>query len=196
MEFDFKSLCAIAATTINLVAFYPYIRDVLRKKTQPHLYTWLLWVITQTIAVIGIWYGGGQWGAVTLTSTLLLVFCVFLLCFKYGTRNVTRFDTVLLVVALAAVGIWWMLEEAALAVVFATAIDLAGYIPTLRKTFEEPWSETMGVWLTFSIANTLSIAALSTYNVFTLTYLAGILVANICVAALCFFRRKVVLKPH
>jgi hypothetical protein len=55
---------------------------------------------------------------------------VMLLSLKYGTRNITRSDTIILILALAAVFVWVQLDNPLLAVIMVTLIDLAGYVPS------------------------------------------------------------------
>lgn len=195
MELDIKSIFGIVAAVITLVAFFPYIRDLLQGRTQPHIYTWLIWAITQSTAVAGIWYGGGGWGAVNLTTSTVFVFVIFILSFKYGTRNITAFDTVTFIAALGAIFVWWGLKNPVLAVLLVTAIDIAGYLPTFRKSLEEPWSETVATWAAFVVGNILSIFALDAFNILTLTYIVTIIVANLIVVAICLTRRRSVPKP-
>lgn len=140
---DGKLLVAILSVLIFVFAGYlPYFRDIFRNKTQPHAYTWLIWAITQGTATVALWHGKGGWGVLPLLVGTMLVFTVFLLSLKYGTKNITRADTIILIAALLAIVIWWQLHNPLLAVVMVTLIDVAGYAPSLRKTFEEPWSET------------------------------------------------------
>lgn len=195
MEFELKSIFAIVAAVITVTAFFPYIRDLLQGRTQPHIYTWLIWAITQSTAVAGIWYGGGGWGAVNLTAGTAFVFVIFFLSFKYGTRNITTFDTVMFIAALGAIFVWWGLDNPVLAVLLATAIDIVGYFMTFRKSFEEPWSETVGTWAAFVVGNVLSLFALNAFNILTLTYIVTIIVANLIVVAICLVRRRSIPRP-
>lgn len=63
---DMKFWFATVATVLGIVAFLPYLRDMLARKTRPHTYTWLIWILTQGIAVAGILRGGGAWGSLNL----------------------------------------------------------------------------------------------------------------------------------
>ena len=195
MDFDLKSVFAIVATIISLAAFFPYFRDLLRRQTKPHIYTWLIWAITQSTAVAGIWHGGGKWGAMNLTISTVFVFGIFLFSFKYGTRDITKFDTAMLIAALAGVFVWWTLNDPLLAILVATAVDMIGYLPTLRKSFKDPWSETVTTWILFVLANMLSLFALSEFNALTLTYIVAISIANLIVAVLCIVRRRSIPRP-
>ena len=193
---DVKIILTVIATAIGVVAFFPYLRDTFSLKTKPHAYTWLIWAITQGTAVFGIWYGGGGWGALNLTIGTLFVIVVFLFSIKYGTKNITKSDTAILVAALSAIIIWWRLDQPLISVIMVSMIDVIGYIPSFRKSYQEPWSETLISWILFSASNIFAILALEEYNLLTVTYLATITSANIALFLLCFFRRKFVPKPN
>ena len=193
---DVKIILTVIATAIGVVAFFPYLRDTFSLKTKPHAYTWLIWAITQGTAVFGIWYGGGGWGALNLTIGTLFVIVVFLFSIKYGTKNITKSDTAILVAALSAIIIWWRLDQPLISVIMVSMIDVIGYIPSFRKSYQEPWSETLISWILFSASNIFAILALEEYNLLTVTYLAAITSANIALFLLCFFRRKFVPKPN
>ena len=185
-----KLLCAAAATVLMFIGYVPYLKDLFAKKTQPHLYTWVIWAITASIATAGVIVGGGKLGAVPMVLGTTLVIFVCLLSFKYGSKNITTSDTVTLIGALLAIIVWVQLKSPLLAVLLATTIDAFGYIPTFRKTYSEPWSETSIFWLAMSFNSFLSIAALGKYNLLTVTYLGLLGIANILLFLLIVYRRK------
>lgn len=188
---SWKDILALAATFFSIVSFVPYIWQILRRKTEPHLYTWLIWSITFSIAGAGVWFGGG--GLIQSLGFLLsavLVFAVSILSFWYGTKNITTSDGVVLVLALASIFVWVGLDNPVLAVLMATGIDLIGYLPTYRKSFVEPRSENLLTWVGFTIAPFLGLLALHEYNLMTVVYSAATLVANVVLIALLLVRRN------
>ena len=193
---NIKIVFAISSALITIGVYYPYIRDIFQKKTKPHLYSWLLWSVTQIAASIGIWYGGGKFGAIGLSASAVLTTVVFLLSIKYGTKNITRSDTLVLSIGLFAILIWLKLKDALIAVMMASFIDGLGYLPTYRKSFIDPWSETMSYWIGLSIAGVLSLLANDVYNPLTVTYLSVYTVANSILLILCITRRKIVHDTH
>ncbi len=192
---DLKIFFTIIAAVIGVLAFIPYLRDIFLLKTKPHAYTWLIWVITQGTAVLGIWYGGGRWGALNLTVGIVLAFVVFLFSLKYGTKNITKSDTAILIAALLAILVWWQLDQPLISVIMVSAIDVIGYFPSFRKSYQEPWSETLTSWILFSVSNVFAMLALSQYNLLTLTYLVSISFANLMLFTICLARRPHVPKP-
>jgi len=187
-----KLTLSVVAAVVIAAGFYPYYRDILRKKTQPHLYTWLIWLITQATATVGVWKGGGGYQMFSYLAGLVLVIGVFLLTLKYGTKNITRTDTALLGLALLAIVGWWQLNSLLLAVFAVSAIDALGYLPTLRKCYHEPWSETLSFWVLMICGNAFSMLSSAHYNALTLTYSATISIGNAIVCLLCLWRRKTV----
>ncbi|MCU0678882.1 MAG: hypothetical protein MUC28_00330 [Planctomycetes bacterium] len=191
IDINLKIIFAFLAVFVSVAfAFIPYLRGMIRGDVKPHTYTWLIWTITQGTAIAGLWYGRGGWGAIPLTVGTIFVFLVFLLSFKYGTKNITKSDTMILIAALAAIVVWWQLENPLLAVIMVSSIDVIGYLPSLRKTYHEPQSETITAWVVFSIANLFNIMSLEEYNFLTLTYLLSITSANIILILICLIKRK------
>ncbi len=192
---DYKVILALISTILGLICFIPYFRDIFQRKTKPHAYTWFIWTITQGTAVAGIFHGGGGIGALGFVFGTLSGFAVFLISLKYGTKNITKIDTAVLVVALFAIFVWWKLHDPVAAVILISAIDGLGYLPSIRKSFHEPWSETVITWIGFIIANTIALLALREYNLLTVCYIITITIANALLAFMCIVRRPFVPRP-
>lgn len=190
MGLDIKLVFAVLSTIITIAAYYPYIRDIFLKKTKPHAYTWLIWGITQGTATAALIYGGGNLGAMSLLVGTIMVIAIFLLSLKFGTRNITKSDTLVLIIGLLAIIVWWQLKNPLLAVVMVTVIDALGFLPTYRKSFVDPWSETISFWGAMAISNVLALLAIAEYNSLTVTYLIMLTVANTILLTLCISRRK------
>ncbi len=180
---------------LSNVAFVPYLVDLFKRRTEPHLYTWFIWLITQGTATLAAFDGGGAWGVAGLAVGMVLVAAVFILSFWYGTKNITSHDIFVLLAALMAVFVWWQLKEPVLAVLMVSFIDVLGYLPTYRKSWSEPWSETVSAWAIFSFGNLVSLFALEVFNLQTATYLAAIMVANLILFILLLIRRRHIPRP-
>lgn len=185
-----KTYLALGALILAIASYIPYWVDIFRGNTKPHLFTWLIWGISMATALAAASYGDGGLGTIALWAGMFGITSVFLLSFKYGTKNITRSDGVILAIALLAIVIWWQLDNLLLAVIVASLIDAIGYIPTLRKLYSDPWSENLLSWALVSLGYIFSILALAHYNWLTLTYLLTILLANIILISLALIRRN------
>jgi len=185
-----KITCGIIATVISIISFFPYWKDILKKKTQPHSYTWLIWTILQVTGVIVMFNTGAGIGVLALAVGAFVCGSVFILSLKYGTKNITPFDTACLIGALASTAIYVFLHDPVLSVILLAITDFVGFLPTLRKAYIEPYSETFSLYVLGIIWSTLNMVAIVTYSLTTVLYPACILFANIICASVIWFRRK------
>ena len=192
---DVKFIFALLAFATITAAIIPYILDTLSGKTKPHIYTWLIWFFTGGIATAAYAHGDGGYPAITSAIGTGYCLIVFLLSFKYGTRNITVSDTIALVVAGVAIFLWVGLNHPLASAVLGISIDLVGYWPTIRKTFAEPWSESLASWALWTLTPIFSISALSSYNIFTLISPAPILFVNAVFITFMIIRRRSLPKP-
>lgn len=191
MEYmDIKLIFSVAGVILILGGNVPYFVGIFRGKTRPHIYSWLIWTITYGIGLLGVIKGNGGWGSLSLAVGFSIVCITFLACFKYGSKNITKFDTVTLIFALLAIVVYFQLHNPLLAVFMVTLIDFIAYVPSFRKSFYEPYSENVASWVIYTIAGLLIILSLYEYNLLTLTYLVVTEVANIILIAICLARRK------
>lgn len=191
---DIKMIYAISAALLIIIGYTYYFRNIFKKNTHPHKYTWLVWVITQGTASAAIFYGGGKFGSLSLMISSIFIATIFLLSFKYGTRDIKRSDKIVLAVALSAVLVWWELDNPLLAVLMVTGIDSFGYLPTIRKSIKNPWDETLFFWAITATAEFLALMAITEYNMLTMTYLTVVCILDFSVVAICLSRRKMIAK--
>ena len=122
--------------------------------------------------------GGGGWGVLCLMASAIMVLFVFFLCFKYGTKNITKSDTVTLFIALLAMAVWWQTKDPVYAIIMVTVIDALGYIPTYRKSYAEPQSETPHFWFLMGTVMVLVMLSNTEYSLLTMLYISVLAVAN------------------
>ena len=189
-----KLVFLIVSLLFQIIAYIPYFRDMFKRKTQPHTYTWLIWAITQGVAMAGVWYGEGGLGALNLLFGVVAVLTIFFFSLKYGTKNITKSDTVIFILALLAIVVWWQLKQPLISVIMVTLIDIFAFYPTVRKTYEEPWSETPFTWFFFSLSTLLALFALSKFSFMTSAYLITITAMDMILVAIIMYRRKIVPK--
>ena len=139
-------------------------------------------------------YRCGNFGSISLIIGTVLVLFIFILSFRYGTKDITTSDKIFLGVALLAIIIWWQLDNPLIAVLLVSLIDGLGYVPTIRKSFRNPWSETVFFWLMMAFVDILALAANAAYNPLTVVYLSTLAVFNLTIVFVCLCRRKILSK--
>lgn len=188
---DIKVILGIIAALLALGSAYLYIKDIFAGNTKPHVYTWLIWTILTIIGFIGQVKGGGGPGSWATGVTALYCIYVLVLSFRYGTTDITLFDKICLVLAIVSIIPWILTNNLLLSVILATLTDIIGFLPTMRKTWHAPKSESLGSMYFDAFKHGLSIISLSQYSLLTWLYPAGILIAKIIIILEITFRRKV-----
>ena len=190
MNIDYKTICGIIASLIGTGCFIPYIKDIFKKKTKPHIYTWLIWTILQVTGVIAMLKNGAGIGVLALGTGSVLCAYTCILSIKYGTKNITKFDSLCLIGALASIVVYILMKDPLLAIILISAIDFVGFLPTLRKSYLEPYSETITMFAFFSISGLFTMLALKEYTIVTSLYPLTLIGINIIATVVLYVRRK------
>lgn len=187
----FKTSIGIIAVILTFAGYVPYLRDICASKTKPHLYSWFLWGFVTTIVFALQLSGGAGVGAFVTLAAASMCFVVILLGRKYGsTSEVTSSDKIFLVLAFIALGMWVFAKQPLLSTVLATTIDLLGFAPTIRKSWKEPFSETLSFYYLNTLRFGLALYSLERYTIITALYPFTWLLANSLFALLLILRRK------
>ena len=186
IQFIFAALSSI----VGIACFVPYIRDIFRHKTQPHSYSWFIWTILQFTGVIAMFSAGAGAGISSLAIGTTLCGFIFLLSLRYGTHNIKTFDVICLIGALGALAIYFFLHNELLSVLMVVSVDIIGFLPTFRKAYEEPKTETVSTYVLSAVADALALGALTVFTVTTSVYLISLVVTNGLCAFIILIRRK------
>jgi hypothetical protein len=187
---DLKIVFGLIAALLAAGSAYLYIVDIFRGNTKPHIYTWLIWAVLTVIGFLGQIHGGGGAGAWATGVTSVYTILVFFLSLRYGTPDITNFDKFCLALALLSIIPWVFTQNILLSVVLATLTDILGFLPTMRKTWNAPKSESLSSMYFDALKHGLSIASLQNYSIITWFYPAGVLFAKILIIAEIIFRRS------
>lgn len=191
---DIKNVIGIIAIVLTFVGYIPYIRDIFKGKTKPHIYSWFLWGFVTTIAFALQVSGGAGIGAYVTLAAALLCIVVFILGLRLkGKRDITLSDTLFFVLAFIALFLWLVAKQPVLSAILVTATDLLGFAPTIRKSWNNPHSETLSFYLLNSLRFLLAVIALQHYSIITALYPITWMFANGLFGVLLMIRRRKIL---
>jgi hypothetical protein len=186
---QYKLLFALLSLIPALFAYYYYFRDVLKGKTKPQTFSWLIWGILALNGFIGqlnAHAGFGAWITGLTATASLTVFCLAL--YK-GDSHPTLFDWVLLVLSIIGFALLFIISNKKIALVITICALVAGFAITIRKAYNRPKEETAKSFLLNGIKFIPAIPALSTFNLLTLGYPSVALIGNFLVAGIIYYRR-------
>jgi len=132
---------------------------------------------------------GAGWGITPLVLGAVLCVSIFILSFKYGTKNVTGFDLACLISALVIFCFYLLTHQALLSIILVSVIDVIGFLPTFRKAYAEPYSETTSSYVLSAIADGFALGALASFGLTTTLYLFTLIVVDGFCSVLIIVRR-------
>ena len=189
---DYKTIIGIVAVSLTFVGYAPYVRDIVRRKTTPHMFTWLVWLLSDSIAAGLQLFGGAGVGAWPTVAVSVFCLGIFILSWRYGSKDIAKSDVCFLLLALTALVLWLVVKQPVLSIILIVFTDVAGLGPTVRKSWSKPYSETLSTYQISSARYILSIFALRQFNILTLLYPAVWAVVMTSFSVMLVVRRKIV----
>ncbi len=190
---DYKIILATLAIIIGFIGILPYIYHLLKSKTKPHVFSWIIWALLSGIAFVAQLFEGGGPGAWSTGALAAMSAFVAILGFiKGGKAYISRADWLCLIAAFIGIILWIVTNNPLSAVVIVTLTDAIGFIPTFRKGYHKPNEETMFTYFTSGLQNLLGIFALSVLNATTVLYPASLVITNALFVSLLLVRRNII----
>jgi hypothetical protein len=152
---------ALASGILFLISTLPYFRDMLRGKTTPHPFSTGIWLILVGFTCYVLWsdheyFGLIPWGIIVLSLIVRFIFGI-----KYiKTIPINWFDYTCLALSIGTLIYYWISRDTLMSIILAALIDLIAFLPTFKKAWIQPWSETLSFWLIGALVDTLTIASL------------------------------------
>jgi len=192
MQPDTKELLSVVAIAITFVAFLPYLHSILRGAIRPHVFSWVIWGMTTFTVFLAQLADGAGVGAWPIGVSGTITIGIALLSWRRrGDISVTGTDWMFFIAALSALPLWYATADPLWAVVVLTTVDILGFGPTLRKAWDQPYSESLLFFGLFTGRNAIVIAALEHYSVTTVLFPAAIAAACMLLIAVIAWRRRV-----
>src|SRR3989339_998052 len=189
--YQIKTLLGLVATALVFIGYIPYLRDIVKGKTKPHVYSWFLWSFVTLIAFALQLSGGAGTGAFVTLAAAVMCIAVIVLGFIHNSQvKIVWIDTLFLIFAVVALLLWLVAKQPVLSAILTTLIDLLGFAPTVRKSWNNPHSETLSFYWLNTFRFGLALIALQNYSIITALYPVTWLTANGLFALMLVLRRK------
>jgi len=185
-------LIGLLSVVIGFIGYAPYLYNMFRGKTKPHLFSWFIWVLLEFTAFgIQIKNGVGAGAWVTLFSALIAVVIV-IYAFRYRKLTITKIDWICFFGACLSLVIWLAFDQPLLAAIFLTATDLFAFIPTFRKSWSLPHDETLFEYSMASLKFIVAFFAFSSFTLATVIYPTYLIIGNATFVIYTLIRRRIV----
>lgn len=142
---------------VQLAGVISYIKETLKGNTKPNKVTWLLWSVAPLIATFAAFAGGVRLSVLPVFAAgfgpLLVLFASFVN--KKSYWKLEKFDYLCGLCSILALVFWGITKEPVIAIIFAIASDAFAAIPTLKKSWKYPETETIDAY-TSGLFNSLT----------------------------------------
>ncbi len=204
---DWATMEAQVKTNMNILPFWfvfiaaamrvgaglAYVRAVITGRARPNPVSWLLWSITPMISFAASLSDGFSSGSVIILALGISPVLVFIgsmirqpKAFKLDKLNLTC-----LLIALAGIGLWVVVDSPILAVVLAIAADAVSAIPTLVKIKKHPYSEYLPTYAVNASGMAVAILANESFNALDLSFPFYVFAVNIVIIGFILRARSV-----
>jgi uroporphyrinogen-III synthase len=141
-----KQSLGIASVVLTFLAYIPYFQSLLRKKTKPHLFSWLIWTLVAGIVFVAQYMEGAGPGCWMAGFTTLMCANIVGFAMMRGEKNITRGDWIAFVSGLAAIILWKLTKDPLWAVIIVS-LGKNRRLPTGCKAYgacllSPPWRTT------------------------------------------------------
>jgi len=185
-----KEFFSATAIILTFIAFIPYIRSIQQGKTIPHAFSWIIWASDTFIIFLAQLADKGGLGAWPIgVSGIITLYVAMLAYSKKSDLTITTTDWLFFISALTAIPFWYFTSSPLWAVLILTTIDLLGFAPTFRKSYQYPYSEQLTFYAIIASRNIFSIFALENYSLTTLLFPAATALACILFIQMVSIRR-------
>ncbi|HUC03878.1 MAG TPA: hypothetical protein VL961_00675 [Acidimicrobiales bacterium] len=175
--------------TIGVLGSLAYLRDTLRGTTQPNRVSWMLFAVFPLLSAAVEFHEGV--GVRTLTTFIVgfMPLLIFVASFHspHGVWRIRRLDYVCGVLSLGGGAVWLVTQRGTVAIVASIVADALAAVPTLRKGWSHPHTETLwgyvGAFLNTTIL-LLTVDRWTTAEVAFPLYIACITMVEMCLVGL------------
>ncbi len=172
----------LLSVCISLSGALAYMRDMVRGKSKPNLVTWGLWAFAPLIATgAALSSDAGTWSTVRIFISGFGPLLIFVTAFivKQGYWKLGGFDYACGALSLVALGVWLIADSPVLAILVAAVADLFATLPTLKKAWRYPETETLYTYFVGIFTASIVIPAIPVWNIENAAFQVYLLVANI-----------------
>ncbi len=152
------------AGVVAVLAFAPYVWSVLKGRTKPSRASWLIWSVLG-VSILASYHSSGATDTIWIPIIYAIMpILIFLLSLKYGVGGYAKLDIVCLIGAAVGLIAWKLTDSPQTALFINIFIDGLGFIPTFKKTYVDPNSESRLAWIIGASATIVNLFAINSWD--------------------------------
>lgn len=153
-----KVILSVCSGLVFILAFFPYIRAIMRRETSPRKATWLVWAVGDIIVLTGMIIKGTVSGL--MISAVLGATTTFFLSLKFGESGWTKRDRVCISFSGLAIALWLYFGDSNFGIAFSLLALAIAVWPTYVSAWHKPENEDKQGWILFNLSSVLAVLAI------------------------------------
>ncbi len=178
---SFVHWLVVVSAFVSIAGSAAYIRDTLAGKTKPNRVSFSMWALAPLIGTAAALSAHADvWATVRIFLAGFMPLLIFLASFinPQSYWKLTTFDFLCGTCALFAFIVWAVVDSPRLAILFAAAGDGFASLPTIRKAWNYPETETGITYIASFVAVLLIIPSIPKWNIENSAFQIYLLITN------------------
>ncbi len=174
------------------VGYYSYLRDMFLGNTKPNLVSWFIWMLAPLIATFFALKAGAGLSVIPVFAGgvgPMIVLSVSLLR-KNVSWKITQIDLICGAMSLLALSLYVTTHNLSISIVFAILSDALAFIPTFRKSWSHPESETGLLYMASAVVNITGVFVIKNWSFPIYSFGTYLIIANIVQLSI-MYRKKI-----
>lgn len=182
-----RTIFLVLSALLSIGSTLPYMLDIIHKRTQPRIVTWINWTILTGIATAASIAAHQQASAVLTGAVTVATGFVVLLSLRHGTWGFSRLDIACQVAALIGFILWLCFDSPLVAIAASVLIDVLVAIPTYKHAWRKPKEETAATYVIATFAALCALAAVQSTHLTGLIYPVYLVFSDGLISGLLYF---------
>lgn len=181
---------ALISTIFVIVGILPLWRDIIRWRTTPHPFTTGVWLILVGINIVVLLMNQEYYGLIPSSVVFITLLWETIYWFLWIKKiQLNWFDWACVVLSIWALVYFAVTRNSINTVIMTMLIDVIAALPTIKKSWLQPWTETAWNYLIWWSGILFIIFALNAPNLETSLYWWSIIVTNTVIVLILASRR-------
>ena len=147
------------------------VRQMIKNQYSPSTFSRIIWVLLSINSFAGVVLSNGSQSSILLGGIFLLGnIAICIVSFWKGIRKIGKIEYFCLVLLLISSVIWIFFNQPLLNLVISLFAHFIGGIPTYKKVWLNPKSESFGFWSLFFVASLLSVFVAQTTSLIVILF--------------------------
>ena len=180
-ELSWPHWLVLLSVVLSIVGSYAYIRDTLKGTTKPNRVSFSMWALAPLIGTAAaISADADIWATVRIFMAGFMPLLIFLFSFvnPQSYWRLSLFDFLCGFCSVVAIAVWGLVDAPRMAILFAAIGDGFASLPTIRKAWWYPETETGLAYIMSFISALIIIPSIPVWNIENASFQVYLLTAN------------------